>query len=186
MIRRRYHNGKKVKPLNAGFCKFWQHHQDWLEYLPSLEHAEWLGLCRQIMPAVRTHSVFLPGSEHTEWLGLCRQTMPAVRTHSVFLLPGFGLTEWLRLCRQTMPAVRNHSAFFITLFWAYGMTQAMPADNAGSGNHSVFYYPVLGLRNDSGYAGGQNRRSVIILFLINIEITLGFFTYGSASDAHNH
>ena len=67
------------------------------------------------------------------------------------------------------------------------MTQAMPADNAGSReSFRFFYYPVLGLRNDSGYAGGQNRRSVIILFLINIEITLGFFTYGSASDAHNH
>ena len=37
-----------------------------------------------------------------------------------------------------MQAAGNHSAFFITLFWAYGMTQAMPADNAGSGNHSVF------------------------------------------------
>ena len=91
---------------------------------------------------------------------------------------------------RTLPADnaggQNSFRFFITRFWTYGMTQAMPADNAGSGNHSVFYYPVLGLRNDSGYAGGQNRRSVIILFLINIEITLGFFTYGSASDAHNH
>ena len=140
MIRRRYHNGKKVKPLNAGFCKFWQHHQDWLEYLPSLEHAEWLGLCRQIMPAVRTHSVFLPGSEHTEWLGLCRQTMPAVRTHSVF---------------------------FITRFWTYGMTQAMPADNAGGPeSFRFFYYPVLGLRNDSGYAGGQCRKRESFRFLL--------------------
>ena len=92
---------------------------------------------------------------------------------------------------RTLPADnaggQNSFRFFITRFWTYGMTQAMPADNAGSReSFRFFYYPVLGLRNDSGYAGGQNRRSVIILFLINIEITLGFFTYGSASDAHNH
>ncbi len=49
--------------------------------------------------------------------------------------------------------------FFITLFWAYGMTQAMPADNAGS------------------------RES---FFFINIDITRGSFTYGSASETHNH
>ena len=107
------------------------------------------------------------------------RTLPADNAGGQNSFRFFFITRfWTYGMTQAMPAdnagSRESFRFFITLFWAYGMTQAMPADNAGSGNHSVFYYPVLGLRNDSGYAGGQCRQPGIIpLFFITL-----FWAYG--------